>query len=205
MIGILDYGFGNLKSVFNAVYSQGFDPEIVAGADRFDDLTHMIIPGVGAFDAAMGEMHRRELVGPVLDFAKSGRPVLGICLGMQLLADYGEEIHGADGLGLVAGKVVAMRPTRELVVPHCGWNTVRFRAAHPLLAEVKPAADFYFVHSYKFDCADPEALFGTTDYGEDFCSAVARKNVVGLQFHPEKSQANGLRLLESFCRWDGRC
>ncbi len=205
MIGILDYGFGNLASVWNAVYNLGFDVEIVKKSERFSNISHLIIPGVGAFDSAMNEMHARGLVEPVLEFAREGKPTLGICLGMQLLADFGEETTGAKGLGLIPGEVRAL-PTREgFTIPHCGWNTVQFLHPHPVLKKIKSECDFYFVHTYRFLARDKECVLGTTEHSTVFDSVVFQRNILGFQFHPEKSQTHGLQLLENFCHWKGTC
>lgn len=204
MIGILDLEIGNLRSVTNAVYRLGFDPKLVSKPEELTDLTHLIIPGVGQFATAMRHAGERALVQPVKEFASAGRPTLGICLGMQLLATYGIEGGEVDGFDLIPGKVRRLSVEGGLRLPHVGWNRVILRHAHPVLEGLKPDRDFYFVHSYSFDCRDPEDALAETDYGARFVSVVARENVVGFQFHPEKSQANGLRLLERFCQWNGR-
>jgi glutamine amidotransferase len=205
MIGILDYGFGNLQSVANAIDALGLDPLLVCDPADFDTCTHLIIPGVGAFDAAMSELKSRQLIPSIHAFARSKRPLLGICLGMQVLADYGEEGCGAEGLGLIPGKVLRFPLDLGLNTPHCGWNTVQFVGESPLWAGLKSAVDFYFVHSYRFVPESLNSVRASTDYGETFTSIVGAGNVIGAQFHPEKSQGNGLRLLENFCHWDGSC
>ena len=208
MIGILDLDVGNIRSVSNAVHSLGFEAVVVNAPAQLDDVTHLVLPGVGAFPIAMRALHTRGLASNIAPFVASGRPVLGICLGMHLLADFGEEdavTEPAAGLGLVPGTVSRLVVPEGLAIPHSGWNSVHFERAHPLLARVKDERDFYFVHSYRFACANATDQWGTTDYGSAFPSIVGRNNVVGFQFHPEKSQANGLRLLENFCAWDGTC
>lgn len=204
MIGILDIGMGNLRSVQNAVYQNGFDPIVVTAAANFDDLTHLILPGVGNFSAAVPEIERRQLKQPILDFVASGRPLLGTCLGMQLLMSVSEEGGTHVGLGLIEGKVKRLSG-EGLRVPHVGWNVLNMTQSHPVFQGIKSGRDFYFVHSYAAVCEDEADLLGTTEYGGAVTAVVGRANVVGMQFHPEKSQVNGLRLIENFCRWDGKC
>lgn len=205
MIGILNVGLGNLRSVENAVYQNGFDPLVVEDASVFDGLSHLIVPGVGNFSAAMPEIDRRGLRKPILDFVGSGRPLLGACLGMQLLMAVGEEGGIHEGLGLIDGRVVRMTPTPGFRVPHVGWNVVDVRRAHPVFDGIKTGRDFYFVHSYVARCVREEDVLGVTDHGGPITAVIGRKNVIGFQFHPEKSQINGLKLVENFCRWDGQC
>ena len=205
MIGILNIGMGNLSSVSNAVYEQGFDYSLVSSAADFDDLTHLIIPGVGHFSAAMQQIEKQDLLVPIKDFALNRQsPVLGICLGMQLLADQSEEGGQIPGLGLIPG-VVKKFHNQELRVPHVGWNRVDISASHPVLEDIGNERDFYFVHSYFFQCQDSQHSLALTHYGGTFTSIVGRNNVLGCQFHPEKSQKNGLQLIENFCEWDGVC
>jgi glutamine amidotransferase len=204
MIGVLNIGMGNLRSVENAVYQLGFEPLVVEHQEGFDDLTHLILPGVGNFSAAMPEIDARELKQPILDFVASGRPLLGTCLGMQLLMGMSDEggLHG--GLGLIAGKVGRLQG-EGLRVPHVGWNVLNMTRPHPIFHGVKKGRDFYFVHSYAAVCEQQEDLLASTEYGGPVTAVVGRANVVGVQFHPEKSQVNGLRLIENFCNWDGKC
>lgn len=207
IIGILKMPMGNLRSAFNAVYEIGFDPEIVDVTSDFDALTHLIVPGVGNFTAVMQHLEAAELPARIRRFAATGRPVLGICVGMQLLADRGEEGSngaGTAGLGLVPG-IVERLPDEEQHLPHVGWSTVHIRSSHPIAEGIKPDRDFYFVHSYALRPSDPQHVLGESRYGASFPSIVANRNVVGFQFHPEKSQANGLRLIENFCNWSGAC
>lgn len=205
MIGILDLGIGNLRSLSNAVHQNGFDFRIIEDAAAFDDLTHLIIPGVGHFRAAMAVVEQRRLRAPIQAFVAGGRPLLGVCLGMQLLAAKGTEGGPSDGLGLVPGTVRRIEPGPGLRIPHIGWNVMSAKKPHPVLNGLKPDRDFYFVHSYAMVCDSPDDVLGVTDYGGEVTAAVARGNVVGFQFHPEKSEVNGLKLLENFCLWDGRC
>ena len=204
MIGILDIGMGNLRSVQNAVYQNGFDPVVVHAAAEFDDLTHLILPGVGNFSAAMPEIETRALRQPILDFVASGRPLLGTCLGMQLLMGVGEEGGLHAGLGLIHGRVTRLA-AEGLRLPHVGWNVLNMTRPHPVYEGIKKGRDFYFVHSYAAVCEEESDLLGSTEYGGPVTAVIGRANVVGIQFHPEKSQVNGLRMIENFCNWDGQC
>jgi glutamine amidotransferase len=194
---------GNLRSVFNAVYENGFDPIFVDAETDMDDLTHLIMPGVGNFRAVMQHLEQRGLVTRIRSFAGSNRPVLGICVGMQLLADRGTESGDTPGIGLIGGTVDRLPDEQRL--PHVGWSQVELQFEHPVVEGIKPGRDFYFVHSYALQNGTPAEVLGETEYGVRFASMVARDNLVGFQFHPEKSQANGLKLIENFCNWDGRC
>lgn len=204
-IGIVDIGIGNLGSLRHAVHSQGWDTVSVSTPDDFADLTHLLLPGVGAFASAMARLSETSLIEPIRHFAAKGRPVMGICLGMQILAETGAEGGDTLGLALIPGKVVLIEPQSGLRLPHVGWNESRQTRAHPLLKGIRNDVDFYFVHSYRFVAVDSDTVLAETEYGEHFPSIIGKGNVVGIQFHPEKSQANGLRLLDNFCLWNGAC
>ena len=205
MIGVLNIGIGNIRSVLNAVVETGFEAEVVDSHAALGALSHFIIPGVGQFATAMRNLRDKGLRDAIVDFAGSGRPVLGICLGMHILADLGAEGGESNGLGLIPGCVDRLLVNNNLRLPHVGWNTVTKTRDHPILGGLKPDRDFYFVHSHGFACEDPNDIMAVTDYGEEFPCIVGRDNVVGFQFHPEKSQVNGLQLIETFCGWDGAC
>jgi glutamine amidotransferase len=205
-VGIVDLDMSNLRSVANAVSAVGYDSRIVRKPQELEGVSHLILPGVGSFGVAMAHMRAQELYEPIRAFAAAGKPVLGICLGMQLLSSSGDEGGPSDGLGLVAGRVVRIDPAKVPAIPHVGWNEVRIKRDHPVFAKVKTGVDFYFVHSFNFGCERAEDLLGVAGYGDvDVTAIVGKGSVLGFQFHPEKSQANGLRLLENFCDWDGRC
>jgi glutamine amidotransferase len=202
-IGILDLDIGNLRSVWNAVYQNGFDPEFVNNPSSIKNFDRLILPGVGSFHAAIEKLDRGGFREALLEFAGSGKPLLGICLGMQILAEEGEEGGvSSRGLGLIPGKVSRLPGGEGFPVPHVGWNNVEIRKSHPILSDVKGGVDFYFVHSYALEGESGDHAIGITDYGVNFTSIAADKNVVGFQFHPEKSQANGLKLLSKFCDWN---
>lgn len=203
-IGIVDIGIGNLGSLRNALYSQGWDSVSVSKPSDLARLTHLLLPGVGAFFDAMKRLHDSGLIDPIRRFAADGHPIMGICLGMQLLADLGTEGGSVEGLGLVPGRVVHIEAS-GLRLPHVGWNNAYQERSHPLLKGIRNDVDFYFVHSYCFKAVQECNVLAFTEYGERFASIVGQGNVVGAQFHPEKSQSNGLRLLDNFCEWDGRC
>lgn len=204
MIGIVDIDMGNLRSVSKAIWSLGLDPVLITGPSDLGQVSHCILPGVGMAGTAWGRLASTGLGPAIRSFAATGKPVLGICLGMQLLADYGDEGGGTPGLGLIAGRVSRLEVADRFRVPHVGWNTVELRRPHPLFEGVLPGRDFYFVHSYVVHATEA-AVLGETDHGGRFHSVIVSGNVAGVQFHPEKSQANGLRLLENFCSWDGTC
>ena len=204
-IGIIDIGMGNIGSVYNALYSQAWDPILVKCTEDFDELTHLIIPGVGSYAAAMKILGDWNLIDSIIDFAAEGKPTLGICLGMQLLSDVGFEGMEAKGLGLIEGKTVPFEKTRGLSFPHIGWNEVLQERTHPILNGIKSGLDFYFVNGFFFNPVYSDTIIATTDYGQLFPSIIGKKNVVGVQFHPEKSQTSGLKIIDNFCLWDGKC
>lgn len=204
-IGILKMPMGNLRSAYNAVHQSGLDALFVDKEVDLDTLSHLIVPGVGNFKAVMQHLEEEGLPNRIRAFAASGRPLLGICAGMQLLAEHGTESGDTQGLGLVHGSVDRLPEGDGLVLPHVGWSGVTFRFDHPVIDGVKHGRDFYFVHSYALQTTCEEEVLGESEYGTRFVSIVARDNVVGFQFHPEKSQANGLKLIENFCHWDGKC
>lgn len=203
-IGILDYGMGNIHSVYNALMHLGLDAEIVNQPQAIQTCSHLIIPGVGSYTNAMSKLTTQGLDVAIIEHAQSGKPLLGICLGMQILSKEGHEGGGTTGLGLIDG-CVELLDIAPLPVPHVGWNALTFNADHPLFNQVKKHVDFYFVHSYFFNAPDAKNVLAYAEYGLSFPAIVANQNVIGIQFHPEKSQDNGLLLIENFCEWDGTC
>lgn len=205
MIGIVDYGAGNLASVHNALEHAGCEAEICSDASRAEKFDRLILPGVGSFNAAMKTLDETGWAEALKSYAASGRPLLGICLGMQLLLDIGLENGPTNGLGLVPGRVVRLEPDPPLRVPHVGWNALVRIAKHPLFEGAKPQVDFYFVHSYHCVPDNEDDVLATCDFGGEFIAAVVRGNVAGMQFHPEKSQPAGMRILENFGEWEPEC
>lgn len=204
-IGIIDVGLGNTGSLKGALESLGWDPYLISRAGDLGPITQLLLPGVGSFRAAMTRLKEAGLIPAIHDHVQFGRPLLGICLGMQILASWGEEGGGEKGLGLIPGRVTALKPGGGIRIPHVGWNAVHQRLPHPLLKGVKSGVDYYFVHGFVFEPEEPDRVFGETQYGSRFASMVGIKNVFGVQFHPEKSQKNGLKFLDNFCRWGGQC
>ncbi len=196
MIVIVDYGVGNLRSVQKGLERVGAEAVVSDHAAVLDAAQGVILPGVGAFGDGMDNLVARRLVEPVLRQVEAGKPLLGICLGMQLLFDESEEMGQHQGLGLLPGRVVRF-PEGDLKVPHIGWNQlVGIRG--PVLEGIRDESYAYFVHSYYALPQEPADVLATTEYGFDFASVVGRGKVWGVQFHPEKSQEVGLRLLENF-------
>ncbi|NLD19352.1 MAG: imidazole glycerol phosphate synthase subunit HisH [Clostridiales bacterium] len=205
MIAIVDYGVGNLFSLKSSLSFIGQDAEISGDAATIKKADKLILPGVGAFADARAKLKESGLEDTLYSKIRRGTPVMGICLGMQLLFEKSMEYGEHEGLGLIKG---AVRPlegkiSRELKIPHIGWNVLHFAGEkHPVFKYVKDGDFVYFVHSYYgADCE--ESLIGTTEYGVEITAAVAEKNVCGCQFHPEKSGAVGLDILRGFCQWEG--
>lgn len=197
MLAIIDYGVGNLRNIERAFAHVDVEARITSDPDELRRATRLVLPGVGAFGAAVDELHRRKLDTLVLDAASTGTPILGICVGFQMLFEEGHEFGVHRGLGLLPGRIVKF-PESNLPVPQTGWNQVAQTQAHPLMRDIPDGAFFYFVHSYHADSAAPDTVVGTTEYGFEYPTVCARDNVMGVQFHPEKSQTAGLRLLKNF-------
>jgi glutamine amidotransferase len=197
MIAIIDYNVGNLHNLKNALDFLGLDARIVRDPAQLPEASHIILPGVGAFQPAMARLHEAGMQEVVIERVAAGVPFLGVCVGMQLLFEVSEEDGEWPGLGLIPGRVV--RFAHALKIPQIGWNQVAFQRPDPLLAGIPDHSYFYFVHSYHARLTDPADTLGLTDYGEAFPAIVRRGNLWGVQFHPEKSQNNGLRLLRNFC------
>jgi len=209
-VAVIDYGMGNLRSVSkalehvspNALVHVTHDPKVIAEADR------VVFPGVGAPRDAMAELKRLSLDGLIKQLVLE-KPFLGICLGMQALFDYSEENDGCDGLGILPGKARYFgqdrvdKTGRRLKVPHMGWNTLALTQDHPMWHGIAADSHFYFVHSYYVEPEDLRQVAGICDYGGEFCAAASAPNIFAVQFHPEKSQAAGLQLLDNFMQWNG--
>ncbi|MDR1321527.1 MAG: imidazole glycerol phosphate synthase subunit HisH [Gracilibacteraceae bacterium] len=199
MIGIVDYDRGNLHSVYKALRRLGYEARILREPAEAAAVRGLILPGVGAFADAMGALTGRGWIEPLHDFVRSGRPFFGICLGMQILFDAGEEHGEHAGLGLLPGRVV--RFASALKVPHMGWNNLRIVRENPLFAGIPQDSFFYFVHSFYAAPSEADCCAGVCAYGGEFAALVGRDNVWGTQFHPEKSSRWGLRVLDNFGKW----
>ena len=195
-VAIIDYGVGNLRSVEKAFAAMDCDAIISADANVLRAAERLVLPGVGAFGACMKALSERGFDQLVRERVNAGTPLLGVCVGMQLLFEESDEFGSTPGLGLLRGRV--RRFTNELVVPHVGWNRIEQTRKHPLFAEVANGSFFYFVHSYYCEPLDSGVVVGQTDYGVKYASVVAQENICGVQFHPEKSQDAGLHLLSNF-------
>jgi glutamine amidotransferase len=198
MIAIIDYQMGNLRSVQKAFESLGTEAVITSDATVLQQADKVVLPGVGAFEDAIKELRNRDLVSPIHDLVASGKPFLGICIGLQLLFDVSYEGGEYEGLGIIAGEVQRFEIAPEFKVPHMGWNQVNIEQASPILQGIDNSTYFYFVHSYYVVPSDPSVISLTSDYDGTFCAGICRGNLFATQFHPEKSQRAGLKLLQNF-------
>jgi glutamine amidotransferase len=194
-VAIADYGAGNLVSIARAIEVVDAVPLVIRDAEALRGADALIVPGVGAAAPAMDRLRRRGLVEPIREWIMAGRPFLGICLGLQLLLD-GSDEDGAETLGLIRGRTVRLVDAPTL--PHIGWNTVDWAEGQPLFAGIEPGAAFYFVHSYVAAPDDPGIVVAESEHGSRFPAAIAREHLLGVQFHPERSGVDGLRLLANF-------
>ncbi len=203
MIAVIDYGMGNLRSVVNAIEMAGGSPEVVSDPSRLQTAERILLPGVGAFGDCIANLKRTGFAETLdREVREKGRPILGICLGMQVMARRGFEFGEHDGLGWFDAEVRRIQPTDPgLRVPQVGWNDLDVRKEHPVLRGMPKGSDVYFVHSFHMSCNDPADILATCDYGGPITAAVAKDNIVATQFHPEKSQDVGLGLLTNFLRW----
>ena len=204
-VAVVDYGSGNLRSVARALARSGVDPRVTNDPAELRRADGVVLPGVGAFADAAANLAAKGLDDAVRGAIEEGRPYLGLCLGLQLLFEESDEHGTTPGLGLLPGRVTRFPDVdaegRRLRVPHIGWNEVRFEGRHPVLAALPPADFFYFVHAYRAVPGRDSDVVGRADYGGPFAAAVARDNVLAVQFHPEKSQAAGKRLLDAWSAW----
>jgi glutamine amidotransferase len=198
LIGIVDYGAGNLKSVQNALAFIGAEYFITSESTELAAAQKVILPGVGSFGDAMNSLRKDNLDTAILDFIATGKPFLGICLGLQVLFEESAESPGVPGLGVFAGKVSRFPAGTGLKVPHIGWNSLNIRKPNGILTDIPDQSYVYFVHSYYVCAADQSIVSATTDYGLEFHAAVASANVQATQFHPEKSGDIGIAMLRNF-------
>ena len=209
MIAIVDYKAGNLSSVERALKKMGYGCRITQRREEILSCERIIFPGVGAAGKAMADLKRLGLDEVLRYEFNAGKPILGICLGAQIILERSRE-NEAECLGLIEGNVelfpqpLFSEEKDRLKIPHMGWNSVNLRKEHPVLEGIAPEDEFYFVHAYYPLPASDKYVFGTTCYGIEFASVIGHKNLIAMQFHPEKSGKAGLRLLEKFCTWDGR-
>ena len=197
-VAIVDYGLGNLTSVLGAISYLGASVEITSDADKLDRAERLILPGVGAFADGMEKLRQRALIEPLAKMVGSGKPILGICLGAQLLCRSSDEFGHHTGLGWIDGDVSRIRTDNNMRVPHVGWNELQTKSASPLLNDVADGSLLYFCHSHAIQVDDPDVAVGLCTYGDVFVAAFQKDNIYGLQPHPEKSQRVGLKILENF-------
>ena len=199
MITIVDYGMGNLASVSNAIKRYTDEAVVSSMPDDIKKTDKLILPGVGAFKDAYDEIDRRGLINPILDFIKSGKPFLGVCLGLQLLFTKSFEDGEHKGLDVIKGDVISFQKDKGVKIPHMVWNNLKPEGSNcPLLKGVAEQAYMYFVHSYYVVPEDTSVIVTTTDYGSKFCSMIWKDNIYAMQFHPEKSQEQGLKIIKNF-------
>jgi glutamine amidotransferase len=198
MIAIVDYQMGNLRSVQKGFEKVGHEATVTDDPTVLERADKIVLPGVGAFRDAIAQLRRRELVEPITAGIDAGKPFLGICLGLQLLFDVSHEDGEHEGLGVMPGKVVRFEVPAEYKVPHMGWNQARIVRRSPILDGISDGTYFYFVHSYYVVPRDEDVVAVEVDYHRPFCAMVWRGNLFATQFHPEKSQADGLRILKNF-------
>jgi glutamine amidotransferase len=199
-IVIIDYGMGNLRNVQKGFEKIGFEAELTRSKKEIEKASAIVLPGVGAFKDCMENLERYGLIEPMLRSIEKGKPYLGICLGLQILYSESEEFGSHKGLDLIKGKVVRFRPDPEHKVPHMGWNTIEKEKEVPMLQGVESGDFFYFVHSYYVIPEEAKWISTFTTYGKPFVSSIWKENLFATQFHPEKSQQKGLRVLENFAR-----
>jgi glutamine amidotransferase len=198
MIAIIDYGMGNLRSVQKGFEKVGHEAVVTNDPAELERAEKVVLPGVGAFEDAIAELRRRKLVGPIHAAIDAQKPFLGICLGLQLLFDVSYENGRHEGLGIIPGEVVRFELPDDYSVPHMGWNQLMIRRKAPVLEGLREGTHVYFVHSYYVVPRDASVIAAEADYGSPFCAAIWKDNVFASQFHPEKSQSDGLRILRNF-------
>lgn len=197
-IAIIDYGMGNLRSIYNAIEEVGGKSIILSDSSKLKYYDKIILPGVGAFQEAMQNLNSRGFVEPLHNHVSQGKLIMGICLGMQLMCLDSLENGLHKGLGWLKAHVKPLPKSKNLPLPQMGWNSVRFTKKHQLLNGLESDCDFYFLHSYYVDCTNESDILGTTDYGICYPSMTSNNNIIGIQFHPEKSQSFGLKIIKEF-------
>jgi len=202
VVVVIDYQAGNITSVVRSLKALGAESLVTEGPEALVGAERVVFPGVGAAGEAMATLKARGLDQALGEVAARGVPILGICLGAQIILEHSEE-NDTVCLGLIPGRTRALIREPGLKIPHMGWNRVAFRRSHPVFRNLPPTAEYYFVHSYYPDPADPAMVLGVTEHGMAFPSALGRRNLVATQFHPEKSGRFGLQILANFLAWDG--
>ena len=210
MISIIDYGMGNLRSVQKAFEKTGHEARIIQKPQEVRDARALVLPGVGAFRDCLKNLEALDLISPLLHSIHAGKPFLGLCLGLQILFSESEEFGITPGLDVIKGRVIRFTDNpiatpesnqTRLKIPHMGWNAIRIKRRPPCLADIPDESFFYFVHSYYVLPVDENVIAATTQYGVEFTSAIWKDNIVAFQFHPEKSQSQGLHILKQFGEW----
>ncbi|MDR1760678.1 MAG: imidazole glycerol phosphate synthase subunit HisH [Fibrobacter sp.] len=202
---VVDYGAGNRVSVVNAFRALGIEAKPSADPGEIRNADRVVFPGVGAAASAMERLSQTGIAGALRAVVESGKPLLGICLGCQIILDESEEDGGTKTLGLISGRAVRFKEEKGIKIPHMGWNQVSYPKMHPIFKNIKSGSDFYFVHSY-YPQVSSEFVFGETVYGtQKFPSLIGKDNLIAAQFHLEKSGDAGLEVLKNFSRWDGKC
>ena len=199
MIGVIDYGAGNLRSVCNSLKKLSVNSTLIRSPEDIKDISSIIFPGVGSFGDSSEQLKKQRLFDPIKSWLKEDRPFLGICIGFQMLFEKSDESPNSDGFGIIPGKVVRFPQENLLKVPHMGWNEIKFEnSSDPIWQGIKTSTHFYFVHSYYPEPLESNSVSSITSYGLEFASSVRCGNIFGTQFHPEKSQAAGLKLISNF-------
>lgn len=199
-IGIINYGLGNIASVYNACLCIGLDVIVCNSPKDINLCSHLILPGVGTFSAGMNLLKSGNWVTPLHEFVNSSKPLLGICLGMQMLLESGTEVVPTQGLGFIQGSVDLMPKKKGFKIPHIGWNSIEVQNDHKILKGIRNFVDFYFVHSYICCPVSKSDIISITQHSSTFPSIICKNRVLGVQFHPEKSQPSGLKLLKNFAK-----
>ena len=199
MIGVIDYGAGNLRSVCNSLKKLSVNSTLIRSPEDIKGISSIIFPGVGSFGDSSEQLKKQRIFDPIKSWLKEDRPFLGICIGFQMLFEKSDESPNSDGFGIIHGKVVRFPEENPLKVPHMGWNEIKFEnSSDPIWQGIKTSTHFYFVHSYYPEPLESNSVSSITSYGLEFASSVRCGNIFGTQFHPEKSQAAGLKLISNF-------
>ena len=197
---VVDYRTGNVDSIIKAIKIAGYDVIFSSEKKDFDSISKIILPGQGAYDYAMSQLDKLDLRKKIIEYSEKGMPILGICLGMQILSDYGSENNNSKGLGLIKGNVEILKEVPNKL-PHLGWNSVKFKdKKNKLFFNVPDDRDFYFIHSYYFNCKNKQNILATSKYNIEFPAIINNDLIFGIQFHPEKSHKNGLKLIKNFLK-----